>query len=317
MLSLVAAISEKIGLLSSHNELEKRPQLRRNNRIRSIHSSLKIEANSLSLSDVRSIINGQTVTGPLKEIQEVKNAYAAYEKIPEIVPSSIFDLKRLHGIMTRGTVESSGEFRTTGEEVFSGGRCIFMAPPPDRVEWLVKDLLSWLRRSEGMVHPLIAAAVFHYELVFIHPFADGNGRMARLWHTVILYRWRSIFQYLPLESQIERCQEEYYRAIADSNNAGNSTVLVEFMLTLLDKLLDESLLQLRESPAETGIYVRKLLDVMEYEVPYSAQELLLRLKLKSKETLRRHYLHPALAQGLIRMSLPDKPQSKNQRYIKQ
>ena len=188
MLTLVSVISEKIGRISGYKNPESQPRLRKNNRIRSVHSSLKIEANSLSLDEVRDVINGRFVLGDQKEIQEVKNAFQAYEKIEEIDPTSIKDLKILHGIMTYGLVGESGKFRRGNEGVFSGDKCIFMCPPPDLVDGLVRDLLSWVKKSEGRVHPLIVAAVFHYEFVFIHPFSDGNGRMARLWHTVILSR---------------------------------------------------------------------------------------------------------------------------------
>lgn len=316
MLELVADISEKVGRISSYKELEARPHLRRNNRIKSIHSSLKIEANSLSLSEVRDVINGQLVLGDQKEIQEVKNAYAAYEKIPEIDPTSISQLKKVHAIMTNRIVSESGEFRKGEEGVFSGEQCIFVAPPPHLVNGLMKDLLSWVKRNEGKVHPLIMSAVFHYEFVFIHPFADGNGRMARLWHTVILYRWRSIFEYIPLESQIERFQTEYYDAIAKCHVNGNSDVFIEFMLNMIDQILDAVTLQIKKTGSDISLYVRRLLAIMEYDVPYTSNELMSALGLKSKETLRKNYIHPAIESGLIRMTLPDKPNSRNQRYIK-
>lgn len=316
MLELVADISEKVGRISSYKELEARPHLRRNNRIKSIHSSLKIEANSLSLSEVRDVINGQLVLGDPKEIQEVKNAYAAYEKIPEIDPTSISQLKKVHAIMTNRIVSESGEFRKGEEGVFSGEQCIFVAPPPHLVNGLMKDLLSWVKRNEGKVHPLIMSAVFHYEFVFIHPFADGNGRMARLWHTVILYRWRSIFEYIPLESQIERFQTEYYDAIAKCHVNGNSDIFIEFMLNMIDQILDEVILQIKKTDSGLSLYVKRLLTIMEYDVPYTSNELMSVLGLKSKETLRKNYIHPAIDSGLIRMTLPDKPNSRNQRYVK-
>lgn len=316
MLELVSSISEKLGRITIHKELESKPHLRRNNRIRSIHSSLKIEANSLSLNEVRDVINGRLVLGNQKEIQEVKNAYAAYEKITEINPSSIADLKSIHGIMTYGIVEESGVFRRGDEGVFSGDKCIFIAPPPERVHGLIKDLFSWMKKNEGKVHPLIMAAVFHYEFVFIHPFADGNGRMARLWHTAILYKWRSVFAYIPLESQIERFQEDYYNAIAECHRNGNSDVFIEFMLEMIDQILDEVILQVNKANAETSEYVKRMLDQMEYNVPYTSNEIMTRLNLKSKETLRKNYLNPAIELGLVRMTLPDKPKSKNQRYVK-
>lgn len=317
MLELVSDISEKVGKISSHKELESKPHLRRNNRIKSIHSSLKIEANSLSLSEVRDVINGHLVLGDQKEIQEVKNAYEAYKKIPEINPTSISELKKIHGIMTYRTVNESGVFRQGEEGVFSGDKCIFIAPPPHMVSGLMNDLISWMKRSEGVVHPLILSAVFHYEFVFIHPFADGNGRMARLWHTVILYRWRNIFEYIPLESRIERFQTEYYDAIAQCHVNGNSDVFIEFMLDMIDQILDEVILQINKSNADTSEYVKRMLDVMEYDVPYTSNAIMEALGLKSKEALRKNYIKPAIELGLIRMTLPDKPNSKNQRYIKQ
>ena len=297
--------------------MESKPHLRRNNRIKSIHSSLKIEANSLSLSEVRDVINGHLVLGDQKEIQEVKNAYEAYKKIPEINPTSISELKKIHGIMTYRTVNESGVFRQGEEGVFSGDKCIFIAPPPHMVSGLMNDLISWMKSSEGVVHPLILSAVFHYEFVFIHPFADGNGRMARLWHTVILYRWRNIFEYIPLESQIERFQTEYYDAIAQCHVNGNSDVFIEFMLDMIDQILDEVILQINKSNADTSEYVKRMLDVMEYDVPYTSNAIMEALGLKSKEALRKNYIKPAIELGLIRMTLPDKPNSKNQRYIKQ
>ena len=317
MLELVSEISEKVGKINSHKDLESKPHLRKNNRIRSIHSSLKIEANSLSLSEVRDVINGHLVLGDQKEIQEVKNAYEAYGHITGIDPSSVTDLKKIHGIMTYRTVNESGVFRKGEEGVFSGDECIFIAPPPHMVSGLMKDLFAWVKKSEGLVHPLIMSAVFHYEFVFIHPFADGNGRMARLWHTVFLYRWRNVFEYIPLESQIEKRQSEYYDAIARCHVNGNSDVFIEFMLEMINQVLDEVQLQLLKANAETSEYVKRMLEVMEYDVPYTSNAIMEALGLKSKETLRKNYINPAIELGAIRMTLPDKPSSKNQRYVKQ
>ena len=186
ILSYVSSISEKIGRITATSSLEAKPHLRRNNRIKSIHSSLKIEANSLTLGQVRDVINGRTVLGEQKEIQEVKNAYAAYEHLSEIDPYNIQHLKQFHGIMTKYLVEESGKFRIGEEGVFNGEECIFMAPPARFVAQLMDELFTWMKAAQGEVHPLILSSVFHYEFVFIHPFSDGNGRMARLWHTAIL-----------------------------------------------------------------------------------------------------------------------------------
>lgn len=316
ILSRVASISEKIGQITAISNLEARPHLRKNNRIKSIHSSLKIEANSLSLGQVRDVINGRTVLGEQKEIQEVKNAYAAYKKISEIDPYSIKDLKKFHSIMTKYVVEESGEFRHGEEGVFNGDQCIFMAPPARFVPQLMDDLFLWMKEAQSSVHPLILSSVFHYEFVFIHPFSDGNGRMARLWHTAILSKWKPVFEYVPLESQIEKFQDEYYDVIAKCHLEGSSTIFIEFMLTQIDKILDEISVQISEDSDLLSEYVRRLLDVMEYDFPYTGKALMDKLGLKSREGFRRNYLRPAIDMNLVRMTIPDKPNSRNQRYIK-
>ena len=316
ILSYVSSISEKIGRITATSNLESKPHLRKNNRIKSIHSSLKIEANSLSLRQVRDVINGEMVLGEQKEIQEVKNAYAAYEKIGEINPYSIRDLKRFHSIMTKYVVEESGDFRRGEEGVFNGNQCIFMAPPARFVSQLMDGLFDWMKEAQYSVHPLVLSSVFHYEFVFIHPFTDGNGRMARLWHTSILSKWKAIFEYIPIESQIEKFQNEYYDAIAKCHVDGESTIFIEFMLSQIDKILDDISVQIREDNNQLSEGIKKLLDVMEYDVFYTSNALMERLGLKSKEGFRRNYLRPAIDMNLIRMTIPDKPNSRNQRYVK-
>ena len=253
ILSHVASVSEKVGRITVMSNMENKPHLRRNNRIKSIHSSLKIEANSLSLSQVRDVINGKVVLGEQKEIQEVKNAYNAYEKIAGINPYSIKDLKNFHGIMTKYIVEESGDFRRGEEGVFNGEQCIFMAPPAQFVPQLMNELFDWMKEVKDQMHPLILSSVFHYEFVFIHPFTDGNGRMARLWHTAILAKWNPIFEYIPIESQIEKFQDDYYDAIAKCHVEGESTVFIEFMLTQIDNTLAELLNQMTDSATDDAI----------------------------------------------------------------
>ncbi len=316
MLMLVAQIAEKTGRISNYRAFESKPHLRRNNRIRSIHSSLAIEANSLSLDEVKGVIAGKTVLGPQKEIQEVKNAYQAYDRIGHFDPYSVPELKNLHGIMTYLTVQESGVFRSGNEGVFKGDRCIFMAPPPNLVPELIAKLFRWMKAAADTVHPLILSSVFHYEFVFIHPFTDDNGRMARLWQTALLSAWNPVFQYLPLESRIHEFQDEYYEAIDACHAAGRSDIFVEFMLDKIDLTLDWALMQLSGEDAYLSEQVRKLLDVMEYDVPYTAAQIMTALGLKSKENLRKLYIGPALEKGLIVMGLPDKPTSRNQTYIR-
>ena len=316
ILSYVSSISEKIGRITAISSLEAKPHLRRNNRIKSIHSSLKIEANSLTLGQVRDVINGRTVLGEQKEIQEVKNAYAAYEHLSEIDPYNIQHLKQFHGIMTKYLVEESGKFRSGEEGVFNGEECIFMAPPAQLVPQLMDELFTWMKAAQGEVHPLLLSSAFHYEFVFIHPFSDGNGRMARLWHTAILSKWKPVFEYIPIESQIEKFQYDYYEAISRCHAAGESTIFIEFMLSQIDKILDDISVQISEKNEYLSESVQKLLEVMEYDVPYTSNALMEKLGLKAKEGFRRNYLQPAIEMNLVRMTIPDKPNSRNQRYVR-
>lgn len=316
ILMYVSSISEKIGHITATSRLEARPHLRRNNRIKSIHSSLKIEANSLSLNQVRDVINGKMVLGEQKEIQEVKNAYDAYEHILEIDPYNIRQLKKYHGIMTKYLAEESGEFRSGEEGVFQGEQCIFMAPPARFVAQLIDELFLWMKEEKDELHPLIMSCVFHYEFVFIHPFSDGNGRMARLWHTAMLSKWKPVFAYIPIESQIEKFQNGYYEAISRCHAAGESTIFIEFMLAQIDKVLDDIVTQISEENGYLPETVQKLIDVMDYGVPYTSNILMERLNLKSREGFRRNYLHPAIEMNMIQMTIPDKPRSRNQRYVR-
>ncbi len=316
ILSYVSSISEKVGRITATSNLESKPHLRKNNRIKSIHSSLKIEANSLSLGQVRDVINGKIVLGEQKEIQEVKNAYDAYEKFFEINPYSMCDLKKFHGIMTKYVVKESGDFRQGEEGVFNGDECIFMAPPAQFVPQLMNDLFEWMNEEKHNVHPLILSSVFHYEFVFIHPFSDGNGRIARLWHTAILSKWKSIFEYIPIESQIEKFQDEYYDAIAKCHVDGSSTNFIEFMLLQIDKILDDISIQSNQDNEYLPENIKKMLEAMEYDIPYTSKVIMEKLGLNSKEGFRRNYLRPAIDMNLIRMTIPDKPNSRNQRYVK-
>ncbi len=299
MLYRISSIMKKIGKLDNYKDLNKMPVLRRNNRIRSIHSSLAIEANSLSFDQVKDIIDGKKVIGPQDEIQEVKNAYEAYKLIKEVNQYSIKDLKKVHGVMTYLTVDESG-----------------VCPPPEQVDELMKQLFKWMEDNNGIVHPLILSSVFHYEFVFIHPFKDGNGRTARLWQNVILSNWEKLFEYVPIESQIKKYQEEYYLAIANCDHNGNSTEFIEFMLKMIDETLEDLMESTSVQASHISSYVNKLLDVMETGVAMTTSELMEKLDMKSRISFRDNYLNPALENGLIKMTNPDKPTSKNQMYYK-
>ena len=316
MLYFVSSISEKVGQIDVYNNLDAKPHLRRNNRIKSIHSSLKIEANSLSISQVRDVVDGQLVIGEKKDIQEVKNAYEAYDRMKTVNPYSLEDLKTIHGVLTRYILDEAGVFRQGEEGVFSGDECIFMAPPAKLVSAQMEQLFNWMKENKEKVHPLILSAVFHYEFVFIHPFADGNGRVARLWHSIILTKWKPVFEFIPIESQIEKFQDEYYKAISNCHVAGNSNEFIEFMLLQIDRVLANVILQVKKFGNTSSEYVNRMLKVMEYDVPYTSNRIMEMLGLKSKETFRKNYMKPALDLGLVKMTVPDKPNSRNQRYVR-
>lgn len=240
MLDYVSRIMKKVGKIDYIN-LNKQSELRKQNRINSIHSSLAIENNPLSLNQVKDVINGKMVIGDKKDIQEVKNAYNAYNELENINPYSIEDIKKIHGIMTFLIQDDSGKFRNHGEGVYDGENLIFMCPPSKLVPSLIEQLFNWLNESKETVNPLILSSVFHYEFVFIHPFSDGNGRVARLWQTALLAKWEKIFEYIPIESLIKKYQNDYYKAIHNCNNKGNSNEFIEFMLKMIDETLDELL----------------------------------------------------------------------------
>ena len=225
-------------------------------------------------------------------------------------------MKQFHGVITKYLVEESGEFRSGEEGVFNGDRCIFMAPPARLVPQFMTDLFAWMKEAQDDVHPLILSSVFHYEFVCIQPFSDGNGRIARLWHAAILSKWKPVFEYIPIESQIEKFQEEYYEAISRCHAAGESTVFIEFMLSQIDKILDDVSAQISDKNEYLPETVKKLMEVMEYDVPYTSNTLMEKLGLKAKEGFRRNYLRPAIEMDLIHMTIPDKPNSRNQRYVR-
>lgn len=317
ILSRISSIMKKIGKLDNYNDLNKMPILRRNNRIKSIHSSLAIEANSLSLEQVKDVIDGRVVNGPKNEIQEVKNAYEAYLKIGEVQPYSIDDLKMINGIMTYSLIDESGEFRHGNEGVFDeNGNCIHVCPPPEQVNILMEQLFKWMKDNKDVIHPLIMSSVFHYEFVFIHPFKDGNGRTVRLWQNVILSNWEKIFEYVPLESVIMKYQDEYYNVIRECNINGDSTKFVEFMLRMIDEVLGELIGGVNKQLNHNNKYAKRLLEVMEDGIQYTTLELMDLLDMKSRISFRENYLNPAINNGLIKMSYPDNPTNKNQTYYK-
>ena len=231
--SLVADISALVERYVIRMEQRDALKLRRANRIKTIHSSLAIEGNTLSLKQVTDILDGKRVVAPLRVIQEVKNAIATYDIAPKLNPYSMEDLLKAHGTMMAALVEGAGRFRTGGVGVFAGEQVIYVAPPANQVPQLVASLFEWLRNSKD--HLLIRSCVFHYEFEFIHPFADGNGRTGRLWQSLILAKLNPVFLSLPVETMVHDNQEGYYKAINDSTAKADSGIFIDFML---ERILD-------------------------------------------------------------------------------
>jgi Fic family protein len=309
-----ARIAENLGRLSSVNELERLPRLRKISKLKSIHSSLAIENNTLSLQEVTSIIDGKRIAGPKEDVIAVKNAFRAYEMMENVNAFKVEDLLNVHGKMMESLTPEAGKIRTKNVGVFDGsGSLVHMAPPPEMAQKLIYELFDWVEKSD--VPMLIKSSVFHYEFEFIHPFNDGNGRMGRLWQTLLLSTWKPIFKYIPIESVIKDNQSEYYQAIKRSTSEGKSNAFVLFMLKVIDKAVEDILVGSRLHYNHLSNQIERLMNAME-SYPLSAVEIMERLGLKSKVSFRQNYLLPALEAGLISMTEPQKPTSKNQRYYK-
>ncbi len=324
MTSLIAEISEQVGRITVLQEEAISPHLRRENRIRTIHSSLAIEHNSLSLEQVTAILDGKRVLGNPNEIKEVQNAYEAYELLLRLNPASVDDLLKAHKLMMNGLMPENGRFRSGGVGVFDGEVLIHMAPPAEFVPEHIHNLFAWYQQSE--LHPLIKSAIFHYEFEFIHPFADGNGRIGRMWHSLLLGKWKELFFWLPVEELIQSRQKEYYDALGAADAQADSAGFVELILEIIKDSLTEvtvvghnndqdsdqvtdQVADQDKTPAE-----RLLFALGNDTLP--AADLMVRLGLSHKPTFRKNYLNPALEQKLIERTIPDKPNSRNQKYRK-
>jgi len=305
-LSLVAEISEAIAgadLVALTNS----PQLRKQNQIKTITGTLAIEGNTLSLVQVSAIIEGKPVRGTQREIAEVRGAIKAYEALAGYVAYSVDDLLDAHRKMTEEILSDAGHFRSNAVGIHKNGKVIHIAPQANRIISLMQNLLNWLKQTE--IHPLICSCIFHYEFEFIHPFSDGNGRMGRLWQTLILGQWRSLFYSLPIENTIKNNQKEYYKALKLADKNAESTLFIEFMLNII---LDSIKSSDPVTDPDTDP-VQKLLFVMGDDYLSSAQ-MMAKVGLSHKPTFRKNYLLPALTQGFIKMSHPDKPSSPKQKY---
>ena len=253
ILDLVADIAQKVGRVDAYGQISRSLQLRKENRIRTIHSSLAIENNTLSLEQVTAVIEGKHVIAPPKDLLEVQNAIKVYENIDSFNPLSVDDLLRAHKELMGGLVPEAGRLRSGNVGVFAGERLIHAGTPAKYVSSVLADLFSWL--AAGELHPLVTSCVFHYEFEFIHPFQDGNGRMGRLWQTLILSRWNNLFAWLPVETLVKECQEDYYDVLSGSDEQGNSTRFIEFMLGMISQTLDGVLASGNDVGINDGINV--------------------------------------------------------------
>jgi Fic family protein len=316
ILTLVADISEQLGhwsALLSHEDEVLSPQLRRGNRIRTIQASLAIEHNSLTLEQVTAVLDGKRVLGLPREIQEVRNAFAAYEKMPQWQPYNAAHLLAAHGQLMYGLMDDAGQWRQSGVGIYRDKQLMHMAPPPSQVARLMVDLLAWLKNKP--VHPLVASCVFHYEFEFIHPFSDGNGRMGRLWQTLILSKWKPALAFLPVETVIRHQQTEYYAALSAADNASDATVFIDYMLQALLSAMQEVVLAQRHqvgtklalSPDQQTV-----LDNMQAEM--SLIELMSLLNRTDRSKFKAQILNPLIEAGLVEPTIPNKPTSSKQKY---
>ena len=235
--NLIVEIGQYVGSITTYELMHRNPVLRRENRIKSIYSSLAIEQNTLSLDQVSDVIDGKRVLGSPEDIREVKNAYEAYERVSKLDPYSVKNLLYAHKLMMEGLVKEAGRFRSGNVGVYAGDCLIHAGTPARYVPELVSQLMTWLKESK--YHPLVKSCIFHYEFEFIHPFADGNGRTGRLWQSLILRKWNELFAWLPVETLVHENQEEYYRVLQRADKAGDSTEFVEFMLGMIRNALKE------------------------------------------------------------------------------
>ncbi len=307
---LVANISEAVGRLTV--ELGGFPlRLRRANRIRTIQGSLAIEGNTLSEEQITALLEGKPVLAPPTEVQEVRNALRTYEQMAVWDSYCEADLLKAHRMLMTGLVDGPGRYRQGGAGVMGKSGIVHVAPPADRVPFQINELIEWLATTDA--HPLVASSVFHYEFEFIHPFEDGNGRMGRLWQTLILSQWAPLFADLPVESIIYTHQTAYYAALNESTNQGNCAPFIEFMLQVIAETIAEAAKTGAQSRAQSRAQSDSILAALADD-PLSAADIAASLGLKTKTGSFKRALHTLFEAGLIEQTLPDKPTSRLQKY---
>lgn len=263
ILNLLETVSRKIGEVNAAFLVKQSPELRKKNKIKTIQASLAVEENTLSVDQVTAIIENKRVLGPSREIKEVENAIQVYEKLELFNPLRKESFLKAHKILMQGLIPGAGTYRTSGVGIVEGSTLAHVAPPAGNVPFLMKDVFSYLKKTKEPA--LITSCVVHYEIEFIHPFADGNGRMGRLWQTLILLQQYPVFEYLPFETLISKNQRSYYKALSASDKRGSSTPFIEFMLQIINQSLDELLTE-RTGPVlkEDRIHSYLLIGIKEF-----------------------------------------------------
>jgi Fic family protein len=314
----LAKIVETVTKLEYGTGFKRDIRLHRKNRMRTIHSSLAIEGNSLTLGEVTAVIEGKVVAGKQTEIKEVKNAYEAYDKIMTLDPYDVKDFLKAHKLMTEGLVDEAGKFRSGDVGVFDGDVAVHIGARPQFVSDLIKDLFDWAKDSG--LHPVLKSAILHYEIETIHPFADGNGRMGRLWQTLLLAKWNAIFAWIPMESVMNQNRPEYYDALYYGQHSGDSSRFIEFTLLALLEVLQKTntdLLTAEQDNAQVTDQVDRAEKIIEFCVqPKSREEIQSFVGIAHREHFRAKILKPLLDSGKLKMTIPDKPNSRNQKYVK-
>ncbi|MCK9524467.1 MAG: Fic family protein [Limnochordia bacterium] len=314
----LAKIVETVTRLEFGTGFKLNIKLHRENRVRTIHSSLAIEGNSLTLGEVSAVIEGKMVAAKQTEVKEVKNAYEAYDKIMTFDPYKIADFLKAHKLMTQGLVKEAGKFRSGDVGVFDGDVAMHIGARPQFVPGLMNDLFAWAKASE--LHPVLKSAILHYEIETVHPFADGNGRMGRLWQTLLLAKWNEIFAWIPMESVLYANRLQYYKAIEDSRHANDSGVFIEFTLSALYEILkntNSDLLATEQVTEQDKEQVGREEKVLEFcSQPKTRKEIQSFVGINHREHFRAKILKPLLESGKLKMTIPDKPNSRNQKYVR-
>ena len=310
ILNFVSEISAEVAKLEILEPKIITSTLRKNYKIRTITGTLEIEGNTLGIEKVTAIFEGKRVLGSVREIAEVQGAIKVYGNLANFNYQKLDDLLLAHKMLMSEILTNAGSFRTKDVGVGGSEGVVHVAPPSGQVHNLIVDLFSWLKITD--IHPLIKSCVFHYEFEFIHPFSDGNGRIGRLWQSLILHNYKPVFSSIPVESVIKEHQQRYYDALEASGSAGESTSFIEFMLEIILTTIQDSINNDQVSDYVSD-QVDKLLEVM-HDQWLSSSEIMDKLALSHKLTFRKNYLNPALEHGLIEMRNPDSPRSPQQKY---